>query len=244
MTNTTMTSLAAQAKTTGGSPELIACIARPSGEGPHPGVVLIHEVFGLDDDAKAQADHLAELGYLVVAPDLYTHGPTLRCVQSTFRSLLRQSGPAFADIEAARLWLTEQSDCTGRVGVIGFCMGGGFALLLAGRGDYAASAVNYGQLPPDPHGILSTPCPIVASYGRKDPSLPGAADKLETWLAQTGVAHDVKEYPEASHSFLRSPENSPAWMQALTKVTGIGPEPASARDAWRRIEAFFGEHLR
>ncbi|GMA19257.1 dienelactone hydrolase family protein [Arsenicicoccus piscis] len=87
-------------------------------------------------------------------------------------------------------------------------------------------------------------CPVVASYGGKDRSLRGAAAKLDHALDRLGVEHDVREYPDAGHSFLADAPNGPAPLRPLMKIMGAGPEPASARDAWDRIEAFFDRHLR
>src|ERR1700710_878883 len=103
----------------------------PIGDGPWPGVVVIHDAMGLGVDTKVNADHLAAAGYLALAPDIYSRGGTLRCVKSTFQALFAGQGQAFADIETSRAWLADQSNSTGRTGIIGFCMGGGFALLTA-----------------------------------------------------------------------------------------------------------------
>ena len=84
----------------------------------------------------------------------------------------------------------------------------------------------------------------MASYGGRDRSLRGAAAKLDAALTRAGVVHDVKEYPAAGHSFLNDVEAGPRVLQPLFKVAGVGPEPASAADAWRRIESFLGEQLR
>jgi carboxymethylenebutenolidase len=119
-------------------------------------------------------------------------------------------------------------------------MGGGFALLSASSG-YAAAAVNYGQLPKDLDTVLAGACPIVGSYGGRDPALKGAAGRLESALDKAGVTHDVKEYPAASHAFLNDAETGPRPQRPLLRVAGIGPEPAS--DAWARIETFFATHL-
>ncbi|MEA2241209.1 MAG: carboxymethylenebutenolidase [Solirubrobacteraceae bacterium] len=211
----------------------------PVGDGPWPGVVVLHEAFGLIDDIRQQADRLAASGYLAVAPDLYSAGGAVRCIRATFRSLMSGRGGAFDDIEAVRGWLRERPDCTGRVGVIGFCMGGGFALMTAR--DFDVSAANYAHLPKDLDAVLRGACPIVASYGGKDRTLRGTAAELESALERAGVAHDVKEYPGAGHSFLNSHPFGPAG--ALLRVAGVGYHGPSAEDAWRRILRFFDAQL-
>src|SRR5450755_2871537 len=119
------------------------------GPGPWPGVVVIHEAFGLNDDIRGKADELAARGYLAIAPDLFDGRPWVRCVRGAFRQLHARSGPAFTALEAARAFLASRADCTGKTGVIGFCMGGGFALLCAPREGFSVAAVNYGEVPQD-----------------------------------------------------------------------------------------------
>lgn len=224
------------------APELRAYLAvPPTGEGPWPAVVVVHEAFGLNDDTRQQADRLAAAGYLAVAPDLFTAGGVLRCLRSTFRALLRGEGAAFGDLEAARRWLVERPDTTGRVGVLGFCMGGGFALLAATRG-FDASAPNYGAVPADAEEVLRGACPVVASYGRRDPMFRGAAAELEGVLTRLGVPHDVEEYPDAGHSFLNRHDLGP--FRVLEKVTGFHYHHPSAEHAWTRILRFLDVHLR
>lgn len=214
-------------------------LARPVGDGPWPGVVLVHEVFGLTADIRSHADRYAENGYLALAPDLFAWGFTPRCLVSTFRDMRRGTGRAFTDLEAARTLLVDREDCTGRVGTVGYCMGGGFALLLAPRG-FDAAAPNYGPLPAgDPEQSLAGSCPVVASYGGRDRSLPGAAATLETAYSALGVEHDVKEYPAAGHAFMARLSLGP-----VGRAAGVGHHGPSAEDAWGRILAFFATHLR
>src|SRR5918992_3506687 len=121
--------------------------APAAGAGPWPGVVVLHEAFGLTKDIRDQTDRFAAAGYVALAPDLYTAGPRLRCVRRAFRDLMARRGRTWEAIEAARGWLAGRAECTGKVGVIGFCMGGGFALVAAAKYDFAAASVNYGHVP-------------------------------------------------------------------------------------------------
>lgn len=212
------------------------------GEGPWPGVVVAFEAWGLDEQMRGHADRLAALGYLTLMPDLYSDGGARRCMISTFRALLAGQGRPFADLEAGRRWLIDDPRCTGAVGVIGFCMGGGFALVAATRG-FQASSVNYGMAPKDLDAAVAGACPVVASYGGRDGSLRGVAGRLEAALTRAGVAHDVLEYPQAGHSFLNTAPNGPAPYRALARVRPDGPAPDAAEHAWSRIGTFFASHL-
>jgi carboxymethylenebutenolidase len=217
-----------------------AHLAAPVHQEPRPGVVVIHEAFGLNDEIRGHANRFAAQGYVAVAPDLFSYGPKLRCMRDTFRSLVRKRGPAFDVLDAVAGWLAAREDCTGRVGVIGYCLGGGFALLAAPRHTYAAASVNYGLVPKDAEELLRGACPIIGSFGADDRAMRGAAGRLEAALTAAGVDHEVTEYPGAGHSFLNQHTGA---VGVLSKVVGAGYRPGPAREAQRRIDAFFAEHL-
>jgi carboxymethylenebutenolidase len=238
----TLADIPVPAASPGASPGLHGVLAVPDGEGPWPAVVVVHEAFGVTDVMRRQAERLAEAGFLALLPDLFSAGGARRCLRATFRTLMAGEGRAFVDVESARRLLVGRADCTGRVGVIGFCMGGGFALAAASRG-FDVSSVNYGVLPEDLDGVLEGACPIVASYGGRDRPLAGSAARLEAALTVHGTEHDVREHPDAGHSFLNDAATGPRILRPLLRAAGMGPEPASAADAWRRIDAFLHAHL-
>jgi len=216
-------------------------LAVPAGAGPWPGVVVIHEIFGVNDDIRRKADELAAHGYLALAPDLFAGKPWIRCVRGAFQQIRAGQGPAFAILDAARAFLAGRGDCSGRTGVIGFCMGGGFALLCAPRPGFEVAAVNYGEVPQDAEAALAGACPIVASYGGRDKGIKtDQPERLQRALAVLEIPHDVEVYPGSGHRFMSEASGAGA---VFAKITGMSYEPHDATDAWRRIYAFFGTYL-
>jgi carboxymethylenebutenolidase len=238
----TLTDITIDRKPDGASASLRGVLGVPAGDGPWPAVVVVHEAFGVDTEMRKQVAHLASLGYLAVMPDLYSDGGARRCLVATMKAMRSGTGRAYLDIEAARQWVQTRPESTGAVGVIGFCMGGGFALMTASSG-FAAAASNYGMLPRDPDDALGDACPVIASYGANDSSLRGAAATLEETLTRHDVVHDVKEYADAGHTFMNEAPAGPAWFRPLARVMKMSPNPDAAADAWERIDAFFREHL-
>jgi carboxymethylenebutenolidase len=225
------------------TPELSGAISIPEGKGPWPGVIMVHEVFGIDDNMRAQMTRLTQSGYVVMMPNLYSRGGARKCLTATFRALASGTGQAFEDIQAAKELLQSRKDVTKKVGVIGFCMGGGFALLLANQG-YDAANSNYGMLPTDMESALAGACPILGNYGAKDNQLKDAKTKLDQTLTKLNVVHDIKLYPDTGHAFMNPTQGGGPFFGTLLRITGAKPNPEAAKDAWQRIDSFFAEHLK
>ena len=210
----------------------------PDGSTPRPGIVVVHDAIGYGPDKESTSRRIAAAGYLTITPNMYSRGGRARCITRVFRELLTKRGRALDDILAARDHLQAMPECNGSVGIVGFCMGGQFALVMAPRG-FGASAPFYGNpMPRHLSETLDGACPIVASFGRRDPLGIGAPSQLRKVVEAKGIAADIKVYPDAGHSFANE---LPA--QPLLRITGFGYNAAVAEDAWSRVFAFFGEHL-
>ncbi|OBG15643.1 carboxymethylenebutenolidase [Mycolicibacterium celeriflavum] len=215
-----------------------ALLGVPDGQGPWPAVVVVHDAIGYRPDNEAISARVAAAGFLAISPNLYSRGGRARCITRVFRELLTKRGRALDDVLAARDHVLAMPQCTGAVGIAGFCMGGQFALVMSPKG-FGASAPFYGTPLPRPlDETLTGACPIVASFGRRDPAGIGAADKLRKVLQDKGIPADIKVYQDAGHSFANK---LPA--QPLLRITGFGYNEAATNDAWNRVFSFFGEHL-
>ena len=199
-----------------------AALALGNGGARRPGVIVIHEIFGLNDDIRRITARVADLGYVALAPDLFDTGSVrVLCVLRALLALRRREGPAFADLEAARAWLARRPEVdAARAGVVGFCLGGGFALLYAVRAPLAAAGVFYGEVPRSADELRGV-CPVLA--GLRAP-------------------HDVHVYSGAGHSYMSRHTGAMATLAAWGPMA-VGFNADAEADSWRRIEAFFRTHL-
>jgi carboxymethylenebutenolidase len=216
------------------------------GAGPHPGVVVLHESFGLNDDIRRIARRFADAGYAALAPNLFSHGSRIVCLARTMADVARGAiDREIADVLAARDALAARPEVDAdRIAVAGFCLGGGFALVAATRPGFRAAAVNYGDVPRR-RDKLDGACPVVGSFGSRDRMF-GAnmAERLERHLGELGVPHDVRVYEGAGHSFFSRHEGWQARLASFPTPMRVGPDEAAAADGWRRMLAFFDEHVR
>jgi carboxymethylenebutenolidase len=221
-------------------------LALPAGacDPPVPGVIVLHEVFGPAPDILDAADRFAEHGYGALTPDLFSAGTRLGCLaRAMIESSRGRPGKITAAVEASRAWLAARAEIDAeRLAIIGFCMGGGFALTYASGSPpgLRAAAVNYGQVPADAESLRGV-CPVVGSYGGRDRAMGAQGERLHEHLARLGVEHDVKTYPQAGHSFMTDGRHPIGRLIYLP--LHLGYEPRAAQDAWARVFDFFARRL-
>jgi carboxymethylenebutenolidase len=219
---------------------LAGYLSVPLEGGPWPGVVVLHQAFGLDADMRRITDRVAHMGYLAVAPDLLAAG-RLKCLARLFRDVQRGRGESVDRLLTLVDWLKARADCSGRVGVIGFCLGGSLAFLLGCSGSLQAAAPNYGKAPRG--DLLALTCPVVASYGGRDRVFRKEAVKIGDQLVGRRIVHDVKLYPNVGHAFMNQTDYHGPLAALMGPLMAIGYNREAAEDAWRRIEDFFDRFL-
>jgi len=221
-------------------------------DGVHPGVVMLHDVWGLSDHTRDLAGRLAAEGFAVLALDLYRREPGLE-IQDPGAFIRELSDPQVeADVAlAVRFLQRDPASAARKVGVVGFCMGGMYTL-LAGCGvpDVAAVVPFYGLLSHQ-HGLLYTPdgldparkprspldaarnlaCPLLGFFGAEDGLIPNSdVEELRQRARATGQPVEIVVYPGAGHAFMND-----------TRPEAHRPEAAA--DAWRRMVAFLRAQL-
>jgi carboxymethylenebutenolidase len=208
-------------------------LALPGTPGRHPALIVIHEWWGLVPWVKQQADEFASEGYVALAVDLYRGKST---DQAQIARQLSSSLPperAMRDLQAAFAYLSSRPDVDpNRIGDVGWCFGGGWALQLATeQPKLAACAVNYGELTTAPAAIDAIHCPVLGNFGAMDTNItPAKVEVFEAAMHKAGKSLNAKIYPGAPHAF-ENPNNK------------AGYRPQAAANAWARMTAFFRRTL-
>lgn len=207
--------------------------APPNSKGKLPGILVIHENRGLNPYVKDVARRLAVSGYMAMAPDGLTsvggysgddeNGGKL--FQTVDREKMRE------DLYAAAVSLKSRSDCTGKIGAVGFCFGGGIVGYLAVRmgADLAAGVPYYGGQPA-PEDVPKIKAPINAQYGELDTRINAGWPAFDAALTQAGVPHEGHIYPKANHGFHN--DTTPRY------------DEAAAKEAWSRTLAWFDKYVK
>jgi carboxymethylenebutenolidase len=206
-------------------------MAMPDTPGPHPGVVVIHEAYGLNDNIKDITGRFADQGYVALAVDLFSGRNRAVCMARYMGGMLIGSVDRYgiADLKKALTHLSGLPEVDPeRVGAIGFCMGGGFAIAWACSDKRLKAIAPFYGANPRPLNAVERACPVVGSYPEKDFTA-GAGRALDAALDRHGIAHEIKIYPGAGHSFFND--------------RGRAYNESAAADSWTRVLGFFEEHL-
>jgi carboxymethylenebutenolidase len=229
MTRTTeMISLEVNSKTTS------AYLTFPEGEGPWPGVVVIQEWWGLDDHIKDVADRFAEAGFAAIAPDLYYGAVASEPDEARKLVMALDWGKALTAIQKAiEVPIAHDKVSPQKVGVIGFCMGGGLTWHAAAKLNHVgAAAPFYGGGPEmSDEEVAQIKTPVLAIFGELDQGVsPEVAQKRAAQMDKAGVKHETVIYPQAQHAFFN--DARPAY------------NAEASADAWQRVLKLFRETLR
>jgi carboxymethylenebutenolidase len=214
-----------------GRRQLEGYLARPEGDGPFPGIVVIHEIYGLNENMKDIAHRFAAQGYVALAVDLFAGRNRAICMFRVMAGLLLNPlhNSSIHDLKAALTFLSEQPGVdASRLGAVGYCLGGSFAIAWACTDERLQVIAPYYAGNPRPLKAVARLCPVVGSYPDKDFTT-SAGQKLDVELDRYDVPHDIKIYPGAKHSFFND--------------TGSNYHESAAQDSWGRVLAFFEEHL-
>ncbi|HTQ59142.1 MAG TPA: dienelactone hydrolase family protein [Candidatus Solibacter sp.] len=209
-------------------------LALPEGHGKHPGLVVIHEWWGLNDQIKDEAQKFAGEGYVALAIDLYRGkvATTAEEAHELMRGVPDDRG--IRDLDAAYDYLAARRDVeANKIGSVGWCMGGGWSIKLAmSEPKLAACIVNYGSLPTEASSIAKIDAPVLGNFGADDSGItPDSVHAFEAAMKAAGKSVDVKIYDGAGHAF-QNPNNKQ------------GYRPEATADAWARMTAFLKKSLK
>ena len=212
-------------------------LATPAAAGPSPGLVVLQEWWGVNDQIRGVADRYAAAGYTALVPDLYRGKSTVEAAEAEhLMNGLNFGDAAGQDARGAVQYL--KGRCA-KVGVTGYCLGGALTLLsMVHVAEADAGVVWYGYPPLEYIDASKIKAPLMAHWGTEDVVFPIAnVDKLEAMLRSANVAFEFHRYP-AEHAFA----NETQVEGRRLPITRYDPE--AAKLAWDRTLAFFGKHLR
>jgi carboxymethylenebutenolidase len=205
---------------------------RPAAGGKHPGVLVVHENRGLNPYIEDVARRLGTENFLAFAPDGLTS-------VGGYPGDDERGGALFGQVDRAKMtedfvasanWLKARPECTGRIGVVGFCFGGGIANTLATRlPDLGAAVAFYGQ-PPPAADVAKIKAPVLVHHGELDTRLAGTWPDYDKALTAAGVPHEGYIYPKANHGFHN--DTTPRYDEEAAKL------------AWKRTLDWFNKYLR
>lgn len=216
-----------------GGPDVRAYVAKPSGEGPFPTVIMIHEFFGLNESIVGKADLLAQEGYYVIAPDTFRGSTTSWIPRAIYQVITTQPEDVNADLDSIYAWLASQPDVdVGRVATLGFCYGGRTSLAYSlHNNQLAATVIFYGSPETDPTVLKSLPGPVLGIFGGADQSIPlEEVHAFDAALTEAGVSHEISIYEGQPHAFVED-------------VAGIEAGGAQG-EAWAQMLAFLEANLK
>jgi carboxymethylenebutenolidase len=205
-------------------------LSRP--EGNVPGVVVIQEWWGLNDHIRDIADRFAKAGFVALAPDLY-HGKVVKEPNDAQKAAMElDRGRAMKEIDGAVAYLKSQPYVTPKkIGVIGFCMGGGLALHIGARNlDVGAVSAFYGGGSPSADAFASSRAAILNIVGERDTGVTKSIQALDKDLARYKLDHELVVYPDAQHAFFNDTRKEVYNADA-------------AQDAWKRAVDWFRKYL-
>lgn len=217
----------------GGTSGLNGYFAHPAAGDSLPGLIIIHEIFGLNDNIREITQRFAHEGYAALAVDLFAGRNRAICMFRFFSDMFMNSlnHNGIQDLKVALTYLQDQPMVDkNRVGAVGFCMGGGFAIAWACSDERLKVIAPFYGMAPRPIDAVERSCPVVGSWPEQDFSAAGGRN-VEVILSKNNIAHDIKFYPGSTHSFFNSRRD-------------IKPEnQAAAADSWERVMAFLREQF-
>jgi len=217
--------------------ELPAVASIPAGA--RRGVVIIHEILGMQPEIERVVQRCAAQGYAGVAPDFFAGGARVACIARMAQAALTGEGPAMAQVRGARDWLASRAAIpVERIGVLGFCIGGGVALATGAM--FGAVSTNYGDVPPT--NVMRGTGPVIGCYGSKDRVFGNNAVKLKARLAPLSVDVETHTFPTVGHSFLTDGHHPVAAFFAAP-LMAITWNPEVAEEAWSYIFRFLDARL-